>query len=126
MIQVLMTYSLDFRRHVLFVRQKEGLTFEQTAHRFCVGSASIKRWSQTLHAKPYTRKSRKIDLTELRLDVEKYPDDYQYERAARFNAAVSSMNVALKQIGVTYKKSSDPPQSKRRKAAVFSKPDQVL
>lgn len=126
MIQGLMTYSLDFRRHVLCIKQKEGLTFEQTAQRFCVGSASIKRWSKTLHPKPYIRKSRKIDLTELRLDVEQYPDSYQYERAVRFNVSVSSINAALKQIGMTYKKSPTTSQGERRSAAILSKPDQGL
>jgi len=32
-----MTYSSDFRRKVLSVREKEGLTIAEVASRFCVG-----------------------------------------------------------------------------------------
>ena len=39
-----MTYSSDFRRKVLSVREKEGLTIAQVAARFDVGVASVVRW----------------------------------------------------------------------------------
>ena len=39
-----MTYSLDFRRKVLSVREKEGLTIAQVTERFDVGVASVTRW----------------------------------------------------------------------------------
>ncbi|NUF65501.1 hypothetical protein HUN33_19305, partial [Acinetobacter bereziniae] len=40
----------------------------------------------------------KINDDALREDVEKYPDAYQYERAARFNCGVSSIGAALKRL----------------------------
>ena len=46
----------------------------------------------------------KIDNDTLRADVEKYPDDYQYERAARFGCGASSIGDALKRLGITIKK----------------------
>lgn len=50
------------------------------------------------------RKSYKINDDALREDVEKYPDAYQYERAARFNCGVSSIGAALKRLNITVKK----------------------
>ena len=61
-----MTYPIPFREHVLSVREKEGLTFEETSERFCVGIASLKRWSKRISPKPYDRKKvRKLDPDKL-------------------------------------------------------------
>ncbi len=80
-----MTYPVSFRRHVLPIREKEGLSFEKTSERFGAGIASLKRWSKRLHPKPYERrKIRKIDPEKLVQDVRDYPDASQYERAVRF------------------------------------------
>ena len=38
-----MTYPISFRRHVLAVKEREGLTFAETADRFAVGIASVVR-----------------------------------------------------------------------------------
>ncbi|MFV0384014.1 IS630 transposase-related protein [Paracoccus sp. (in: a-proteobacteria)] len=74
-----MAYSLDFRRHVLSVREKEGLTFAQTATRFSVGVASLTRWAKSPAPKA-TREGhpRKIDLSILAQDVLDHPEAYQY------------------------------------------------
>ena len=106
-----MTYPVAFRRQVLSVREKEKLTFDQVSVRFGVGRASVTRWAKELSPKTYVRTKRKIDLEKLRTDVTTQPDAFQYERAARFGVAVSSMNAALKQIGMTVKKSPAPPKS---------------
>lgn len=52
------------------------------------------------------RKPSKIDDDDaLRADVEQYPEDYQYERAARFGCGVSSIgDAALRRPGITVKK----------------------
>mgnify|MGYP002700716903 CR=1 FL=1 len=119
-----MTYSKDFREQVLGVRIRDGLTFEQVASRFSVGIASVVRWSNSLDVKAYTRsKHRKIDPELLAQDVEAYPDAYQEERAARFGVGVSAIHYALKRLGVTYKKSSEAPESRRREATVLSGDD---
>ena len=84
-----MNYSVKFRKHVLRIRAKEGLTFIQTALRFGVGVALIVRWANRLEpdqSKPRMRKPRmrkprmrkprmrkprmrKIDMATLALDV---------------------------------------------------------
>ncbi len=46
-----MTYSIDYRRKVLSVREKEELTIEQVAKRFCVGIASVTRWLSNIEPK---------------------------------------------------------------------------
>jgi len=101
-----MTYSVDFRRHVLSIRKREGLTFLQASQRFGVGIASLTRWSKQVEPKA-TRENRprKIDLEKLARDVETYPDAYQYERAARFGVTPKAIWQALRKLGVTYKKS---------------------
>ena len=80
-----MTYSLDFRRKVLSVRVRDGLSFQQVPERFSIGVAGVVRWAHNIEIKPYVRrKVRKIDLDLLAQDVADYPDAYQSERAARF------------------------------------------
>lgn len=119
-----MTYSLDFRQKVLSARARDGLTYQQVAARFFIGIASVVRWSHRLAIKPYIRrKHRKIDPLLLAQDVETYPDAYQAERAARFGVRVSAIHYALKRLGVTYKKSPQTPESRRREAAVLSGDD---
>ena len=107
-----MTYPLKFRRHVLSVREKEGLTFAQTSVRFCVGVASLTRWSKTLEPKA-TREGRprKVDLEKLAADVKEHPDSYQYERAARFGVTQKAIWNGLCALGITYKKSAQAPKS---------------
>ncbi len=112
-----MTYPLKFRLHVLSVRSSEGLTYEQTSVRFKVGIASLTRWNKNINPRTYVRTKTKIDLEKLRQDVEKYPDDYQYERAARFDVCQKSIWQALRKLKVTYKKSPKTSQSRRRQTA---------
>ena len=114
-----MTYSLDFRLHVLGVREKEGLTFAETSARFCVGIASLTRWSKSLEPKSYPLRMYKIDLDALEADVEKYPDSYQFERAERFGVRQNSIHQALKKLNVTYKKSPKTSEGRRRQTAVL-------
>jgi len=40
----------------------------------------------------------------LKKDVESSPDDYQWERAKRFNVSQRGMCSALKRLGMSYKK----------------------
>ncbi len=119
-----MSYSIDFRRHVLAVRERKGLSFSATAER--VGVASIKRWAMRLEPLSYKRKSRKIDLEKLAEDVRQFPDAYQYERAARFGVTQKAIWQALGELGVTYKKSPQPSQGERRRAAGLRREDQAL
>ena len=112
-----MTYSIDFRRRVLSIRKKEGLTLERTARRFGVGRASLCRWLKRPEPDRSGPRKRKIDPAALARDVRQYPDAYRHERAARFGVAANAIFQALRKPGVTYKKS--PPASKggRRRSA---------
>ena len=69
MILYCMTYSVDFRRHVLSLRKKEGLTLEQTSQRFLVGRASLCRWLRRLEPDQSKPRKRKIDMAALAEDV---------------------------------------------------------
>ncbi|SFM58009.1 IS630 transposase-related protein, partial [Nitrosomonas communis] len=90
-----MAYSLDFRRKVLSVREKKGLTIAEVAARFDVGVASVTRWVKNIHRKPQGFRQRKIDLDVLRQDIRDYPDAYQYERAKRLGVAQNAIFLAL-------------------------------
>lgn len=113
-----MTYSIDFRRKVLDVKKKEGLTFEETAKRFCVGKNSLFLWSKKLEPiEKRNTKPRRIDLSALKKDIEDYPDAYQCERAQRLGVSEHCIFWNLKKLNITYKKNSLSSQSRRRKAS---------
>lgn len=113
-----MTYSSDFRRKVLSVREKEGLTIAQVAARFCVGVASVVRWLKEpeprgTRNKPWT----KIDRAALAQDVLDHPDAYQYERAKRLGVSEKGIGHALRRMGLSYKKNATPSKGGRRRTA---------
>jgi transposase len=100
-----MTYSIEFRRKALLIKEQDKLSFEATAKRFGVGKASVVRWSkqresQRTRHKPATQ----IDMEALRQDVEEYPDAYQYERAQRLGVSQRGIGYALKRLGICRKK----------------------
>lgn len=122
-----MTYSLDFRRKVLLIRRKEGLTMEGVAKRFGIGKMSVLRWTKRLMAKKGRNKpSLKIDREALRKDVEAYPDAYHYERAKRLKASPTGIRDALKRLGITFKKNSLSSQGQRRRTACILSDDTSL
>ncbi len=105
-----MTYSVQFRKKLLGVMEKEKLTLEEAAKRFDVGSASISRWK--LNPEPTNTRNRpaqKIDMDKLKKDVELNPDSFVYERAARFAMSESGIRYALKRLGISRKKSPKTP-----------------
>jgi len=100
-----MTYSIDFRKKVLSVREQEGLSIEETADRFSIGSASITRWIKEIKPKRTRIKVRtKLPLDVLQADREKYPDSYNYERAKRLGVGETTVWQALCALKLTYKK----------------------
>ncbi len=82
-----MRYSVDFRRKVLSVREKEGLTIAQVAARFNIGVASVVRWLKQLEPKVHGFRRRKIDR-----------DAFQSGRAARFGVHQNAICHALKSL----------------------------
>ena len=122
-----MTYSLDFRRKALSVREKEGLTIAEVATRFGVGIASVVRWltkvePQRTRNKPAT----KIDMAALAQEVRDNPDAYQYEHAKRLGVSQKGIGHALRRLGVTYKKNAAPSQGRRARTAHLPRQDHRL
>ncbi len=102
-----MTYSLDFRKKVLSIRSKEGLSFAQVGRRFGVSINSVFLWSKKLEPKRgKNRPSIKIDREVLMEDIKKHPDAYNYERAQRLNVSTSGIYCALRRLGISYKKTT--------------------
>ncbi|WP_238334441.1 IS630 transposase-related protein, partial [Arsenophonus endosymbiont of Bemisia tabaci] len=93
---IYMSYSIDFRRKVIFTMEEEGLSIRETAKQFRIGSASVSRWINQIEPKASTTRQRKIDKSELIKDVEQYPDAYQKERAERFGVCQKAIWQALK------------------------------
>ncbi len=113
-----MTYSLDFRRKVLSIREKEKLTIAEVAARFGVGIASVTRWLKVLEPqKTRNKPATRINTQALLDDVRAFPDAYQYERAERLGVSQQGIAHALKRLGVTYKKKPSAPKSERRRTA---------
>ena len=109
-----MTYPLKFRQQVFAVKDKYKLTYEQASERFDISIRTLFRWQNKLEPcltrnKPAT----KIDMEALKKDVEQHPDDYQWERAKRFNVSQSTIGSALKRLGISNKKNSKASQSRR-------------
>ncbi|MGG2141830.1 IS630 transposase-related protein [Symbiopectobacterium sp. RP] len=65
-----MSYSIDFRRKVISIREEEGLSIRETAKQFRIGPASVSRWINQIASKASTTRQRKIDKSELIKDVE--------------------------------------------------------
>ena len=62
----------------------------------------------------------------LKRDVESHPDAYHHERASRFGVSEAGIRKALKRLGISYKKNSEAPQSRRRRAASLPREDGIL
>ena len=102
-----MTYSIDFRRKVLEVKERDGLSFEQAAVLFGVGKSSVQRWKERLApCRKRNKPATKIDMELLRRDVELNPDAYQYERAERLGCSQRGIGEALKRLSISRKKNS--------------------
>ncbi|AWA47327.1 MULTISPECIES: IS630 transposase-related protein [Acinetobacter] len=96
-----MSYSEHFRRKIL-AKLEEGYSIRAVAAQFEINKNTIVEWKKRVEIKKTrVRKPSKINDDALREDVEKYPDAYQYERAARFNCGVSSIGAALKRLNIT-------------------------
>lgn len=109
-----MTYSIEFRKEVLRVKQTRGLSYEKTSQLFGVGASTILRWVKRVEPKnKRNRQPSKIDMQALVRDVHEQPDAYQYERAERFGVSASGIRWALKRLGMSCKKKPRAPQGRR-------------
>lgn len=106
-----MTYSLDFRKKVLAVKERENLSFKEVAERFDIGSKNtVFRWTKQLApCRTRNKPATKIDMDALAGDVENYPDAYQRERAERLGVSEGCVHSALKRLRISFKKNTQTP-----------------
>jgi len=97
-----MAYSIDFRRKVLEIKEREGLSFEEVAVRFGIGQASVFRWSKRLF--PCLNRNKPAVKIDMARDVEEHPDAYQHERAARLGCSQRGISDALQRLTISRKK----------------------
>ena len=113
-----MTYSVHFRKKVLSVKEKEGLSFAAISTRFAISKNTVFLWTKNITPKKHREKlPTKINTKKLEEDIAQYSDAYQYERAERLGVSQSAIYTALKRLKVTYKKISKTSKSKRRREA---------
>ena len=106
-------YSLDFRKRVFEIKERDGLTFEQTAERFGVGIRTLFAWQKRLEPRTTRdKKATKVDMALLERDVKENPDAYQWERAKKLGVSQSAIFYALKRLGKTRKKNDVPPKGR--------------
>lgn len=104
-----MSYCIHFRKKVL-AKLDEGYSIREVSAQFEIDKMTIVSWKKRLERKTtHPRLPAKINDQALRDDVEKYPDDYQYERAIRFNCSKSAIGHALKRLNITLKKDFKSP-----------------
>ena len=110
-----MTYSVDFRKKILKIKDKESLSFDTASKRFGISKAALFRWSKKVEPqKNRNKKAYKIDNEVLKNDIELYPDSYCYERAVRLGVSATGIRDAQYRLGVTYKKNSKTSEGKSR------------
>ena len=108
----MMTYSLDFRKKVLQVKEEQGLSLLETAKRFGIGIASVMRWTKKIEPQSTREKPcHKINMEDLKQDIMEIPDAFLVERAKRFGVSHNAIWLALKRLGVTYKKNPGASQA---------------
>ena len=119
-----MTYSTDFRNHILSIKSKEKLSFRQTAKRFGVSPNTLLLWEKGMLPKnKRSKRPVKIQDDWLLNDLKESPDDFQYERAQRLNVSASGIGAALKRLNVTRKKTLFVTQKLAKKNERTLKPE---
>ena len=83
---------------------RDKMSVRKAALYFDVCTRSIQQWKKSTVAKPIPGRKPKISTEEINADVEKYPDDYQYERAERFGVSTHAVFNALHTAKITRKK----------------------
>lgn len=117
-----MAYSLDFRKQVFKVKEKNNFTFEETSEHFGITIRTLFRWCKRLEPKLKREKpATKVDMKRLEQDVKKNPDAYQYERAEKFGVTQSAIYYALKRLGISVKKTLINPKANEAKRLAFQR-----
>jgi len=101
-------YSKDLKEKALAYRKKH--TQKDTCAAYEISESTLKEWRRQVintwgqEITPKKRRWRKIEPGELLLDVHRNPDDFNYERAKRFNCSVEAIRKAMKKLNITRKK----------------------
>ena len=102
-----MAYSLDFRKQVFQVKQKEKLAFQEVSDRFRVPIRTLLKWQKRIIPKTKPNKpSTKLNMEALDKDVEDNPDHFQYERAKKFGVSQSAIYYAWRRLKISCKKNA--------------------
>ena len=103
-----MSYDKKVREQAL--KYRETHSQKETSEVFGVSVSVIKDWQKlqretgSLERKPLERKWRKIDPEKLKSDVESSPEDFNCERAVRFDCTEEAIRTSMKQNNLTRKK----------------------
>jgi transcriptional regulator with XRE-family HTH domain len=115
-------YNSHFIKKVLKLRKT--LSISKLAAKFNISTRTIQNWEQGKLPKGKRNKPNKtLDKLLLIQDIEQYPDSYQYERAERLGVSQMCIWYNLKKLSITYKKNTESPQSRRRKAIIVPEKD---
>lgn len=118
-----MAYSHHFIKKVLKLKS-EGMSFLKLSSKFNISVRTIQEWLKgNLPKGTRNKPNTKLDLEKLKQDVIQYPDGYLKERAKRLGVSDYCISYNLKKLNITYKKNSNTPQSRRRKAILISRED---
>ena len=100
-----MAYDKIFRKKVVEIKEKEGLSVQEVGQRFGISSRSVFRWKYKAEpCQTRSKRATKIDMEALKKDVEMYPDGYLKERSKRLHVSESCVFYALRRLKITCKK----------------------
>ena len=63
---------------------------------------------------PRNKPATKINMDRLEKDIERHPDDYQWEPGKRLGMTQSAIHYALQRLGVSYKKTLQHPKTNQQ------------
>ncbi|MDR2523262.1 MAG: transposase [Synergistaceae bacterium] len=104
-----MAYSIDFRKRAIAFMDN-GHTTAELKEAFGIFASTLNAWRRlmddtgTLEPKVIPGRPSKIDLENLKRDVNERPDAYLRELAAPYNCSTTAVFNALKKLKTTYKK----------------------
>ena len=103
-----MSYDIKLREQA--VKYRAGHTLKETCEAFGISERALRNWVKQykeeghIEPKELKRNGRKITQETLEADVEKYPDDFNYERAKRFGCTAEAIRIGLKRYKISRKK----------------------
>ena len=114
-----MTYETSFRKHVFKIKEKEKLTSEQTSKRFGINIRTLFRWKhKPINTKRRNKPATKINMEGLKKDIDNRPDDYNYERVARFKVSTHAIWAAMRRLKISHKKTLKQPKADPAQPAI--------